>query len=106
MKRRQFILASGTVLGAAYMSDVLAANETNSWMQETTTNLESDLITKYGASQRERIQRGLKQVGNFWRKEDGSRDVFEEFVRTNFAGDQSTLDQLFDRFQQNLEQYD
>jgi len=88
------------------MSDVLAANDTNSWMQETSTNLESDLITKYGASQRERIQRGLKQVADFWRKEDGPREVFEDFVRTNFAGDQATLDQLFNRFQQNLEQYD
>ena len=48
----------------------------------------------------------MKQVSDFWRKEDGQRDVFEEFVRTNFAGDQSTLDQLFNRFQHNLEQFD
>jgi hypothetical protein len=75
-------------------------------MKEATTKLEADLVTKHGASQRERIQRGLKQVTDFWRKEDGPRDVFEEFVSTNFAGDPSTLDQLFNRFQHNLEQFD
>jgi hypothetical protein len=75
-------------------------------MKEATTKLEADLVTKHGASQRERIQRGLKQVTDFWRKEDGPRDVFEEFVSTNFAGDPSTLDQLFNRFQRNLEQFD
>jgi hypothetical protein len=108
MKRRQFIVASGAVLGAACVSDVLAANEpvqADTWMKEATTKLEAELVTKYGASQRERLQRGLKQVADFWRKEDGPRDVFEDFVRTNFAGDQS-LDQLFNRFQNNLEQLD
>ena len=54
-------------------------------MKESSTKLEAELATKYGASQRERIQRGLKQVSDFWRKEDGPRDVFEDFVRTNFA---------------------
>ena len=75
-------------------------------MKEATAKLEAELVTKYGASQRERIQRGLKQVADFWRREDGARDVFEDFVRTNFAGDQPTLDQLFNRFQYNLEQLD
>ena len=109
MKRRHFIAASGILLGSAYVSDVFAIDEsvqTDSWMKEATTKLEAELVTKHGASQRERIQRGLKQVSDFWRKEDGPRDVFEEFVRTNFAGDPSTLDQLFNRFQHNLEQLD
>ena len=109
MRRRQFIAASGALLGAAYASDVLAVHnqvQTDSWMKDSTTKLESDLIAKHGASQRERIQRSLNQVADFWRKEDGPRDVFEDFVRTNFAGDQSTLDELFNRFQQNLEQFD
>jgi hypothetical protein len=55
------------------------------------SKLETELIAKYGQSQRERIQRGLKQVTSFWRTEDGARDVFEDFVRANFAGDQATL---------------
>ena len=97
------------MLGAAYASDVLAINnrdQTDAWMKQSTTKLEPELVTKFGASQRERIQRGLKQVSDFWRKEDGPRDLFEEFVRTNFAGDKATLDELFNRFQHNLEQLD
>ncbi len=78
----------------------------DAWKKEAMAKMETELITKHGQLQRERIQRGLKQVSDFWRTEDGSRAVFEEFVRTNFAGDQATLDQMFERFQHNLEQLD
>jgi hypothetical protein len=77
-----------------------------SWRQSATTKMESELIAKHGAAQAARIQRGLKQVADFWRAEDGEQKVFEEFIRTNFAGDQITLDALFNRFQHNLEQLD
>jgi hypothetical protein len=107
MKRRQFIAASGALLGTAYVPSVLTTfAQSEPWMKESSTKLEAELVTKYGASQRERIQRGLKQVSDFWRREDGPREAFDEFVRTNFAGDQSTLDDLFNRFQHNLEQFD
>src|ERR1700752_4058644 len=66
--------------------------QVDSWKKEAMSKLETELIAKYGASQRERIERGLKQVTDFWRTEDGTREVFEDFVRTNFAGDQATLD--------------
>jgi hypothetical protein len=45
-------------------------------------------------------------VGEFWRAEDGDAAAFEEFVRVSFAGDQATLDTMFDRFQRLLEQLD
>jgi len=80
--------------------------QVDSWKKEAMSKLETELIAKYGPSQRDRIQRGLKQVSDFWRTEDGTREVFEDFVRTNFAGDQATLDQMFARFQHNLEQLD
>ena len=80
--------------------------QVDSWKKEAMSRLETELIAKYGSSQRERIQRGLKQVTDFWRTEDGTREVFEDFVRMNFAGDQATLDQMFLRFQHNLEQLD
>jgi hypothetical protein len=32
--------------------------------------------------------------------------VFKEFVRANFAGEQATLDTMFERFEHNLEQLD
>jgi hypothetical protein len=76
------------------------------WLKESMTKLETELVAKYGEAQRARLNRGLKQVANFWRAEDGEAAVFEDFVRTHFAGDQKTLDTMFERFLYNLEQVD
>ncbi|MGH9970607.1 MAG: hypothetical protein ACREBG_22850 [Pyrinomonadaceae bacterium] len=66
--------------------------------------LDNELVAKYGEGQRGRLRRGMIQVTNFWRAEDGDASVFEDFVRTNFAGEQATLDTMFQRFEHNLEQ--
>jgi hypothetical protein len=75
-------------------------------MKESMTKLENELVAKYGEGQRARLERGLKQVASFWRSEDGDAAALEDFVRTNFAGDEATLDTMFERFQHNLEQID
>jgi len=75
------------------------------WMNSSVEKMESELVSKYGES-RTRIQRGLIQVSEFWRSEDGDAAAFEDFVRTNFAGDQATLDTMFARYQRLLEQLD
>jgi hypothetical protein len=77
-----------------------------SWMNNSTAKLQGEIIAKYGAQQRVRIDRGLHQVAEFWRVDDGDAAAFEDFVRTNFAGDQATLDTMFNRFQSLLEQLD
>ena len=74
------------------------------WMAAAQKKMEDELVAKYGEGQRERARRGLKQVGEFWRTEDGDQAAFESFVRANFAGDQGTLDTTFARFQRLLEQ--
>jgi hypothetical protein len=74
------------------------------WLKTATTKLQSELIAKYGESQRTRIERGLKQVSEFWRAPDGDQAAFEEFVRGNFLGDQVSLDTAFNRFQRLFEQ--
>jgi hypothetical protein len=76
------------------------------WLKESMAKLETELVAKYGEKERARLQRGLKQVSNFWRTEDGNAAVFEEFVRTHFAGEQQTLDKMFERLQYNFEQVD
>ena len=38
-------------------------------------------------------------MAEFWREEDGDAAVFEDFVRANFAGDQATLDTIFNRLE-------
>jgi hypothetical protein len=74
------------------------------WMSGAKQKLEAELAKKYGEPQRERIKRGLSQVSEFWRAEDGDAAVFEAFVSANFAGDQATLDNMFNRFEHLLEQ--
>jgi hypothetical protein len=74
------------------------------WMKDVLTKLEASLTAKYGEGQRARAARGLNQVSRFWRAEDGDAAEFEEFVGAHFAGDQATLDAMFERFQHNLEQ--
>ncbi len=73
------------------------------WMAAARAKMEKELISKYGEAQRERVQRGLKQVAAFWRSGDGPQGEFESFVRTNFTGDQIALDVLFNRFESLLE---
>ena len=72
-------------------------------LQESQMSLEKELLAKYGEGQRERLERGMKQVAQFWRSEDGDAKAFEEFVRVNFAGDQATLDALFQRMEFAME---
>ncbi len=74
------------------------------WLDAAQSKMEDELVAKYGEGQRERARRGLKQVGEFWRTEDGDQAAFEAFVRANFAGDQATLDTTLARFERLLEQ--
>src|SRR6202171_2961121 len=68
--------------------------------------LETELTARYGAGQRERLARGLRQVSEFWRPEDGGPEAFDSFVRSNFAGDAATLDALFSRLELAMESLD
>ncbi|MGA8153646.1 MAG: hypothetical protein WB952_22040 [Terriglobales bacterium] len=83
-----------------------AASTPPAWMKTSVAKMEAELVAKYGEIQRPRAQRGLNQLSEFWRADDGDAGVFEEFVRTAFAGDQATLDTMFDRYQRLLEQLD
>lgn len=74
------------------------------WIADSSAKLQTELVDRYGEAQRPRVQRGLKQVAEFWRAEDGDQQTFEAFVRANFAGDQATLDALFSRFESLTEQ--
>jgi hypothetical protein len=73
------------------------------WMKDSIQKLETELVAKYGEGQRARLQRGMRQVADFWRAEDGDRAAFEELVRTHYAGDPATRDALFNRMQFILE---
>jgi len=74
-------------------------------MSATLAKSEKVLVDKYGEAQRARAQRGLKQISEFWNDKDGNSAAFEDFVTANFAGDQATLDTMFNRYDALLEQY-
>lgn len=73
---------------------------------ETFSKLETELIARYGETERVRLLRGMRQVASIWRHDDGDEKAFVEFVRKYFAGSQAELDTMFVRFQHLLEQLD
>ncbi len=73
------------------------------WLGTATGVAENALVAKYGEGQRARSARGLKQVGQFWRAEDGDEAAFHAFVAANFAGSAGAVDTLFGRYQYLLE---
>ena len=98
------------ILAAAALAAILT-NPAFAQMQDSMQKLETELVAKYGEAQRARLQRGMKQVAQFWRAEDGDAAAFEELVRTHFApstplgagSDATTHDALFNRMQFVLE---
>src|SRR5438105_1101067 len=86
-------------LGAA------AAPETPG-MKQTIAQLETELVAKYGESERPRIQTGLRQAAEFWRKEDGDEKAFADVVRTQLAADSPVRNALFSRMEFALESLD
>jgi hypothetical protein len=76
-----------------------AQSVTPAWMKAAVAAAEKELTTTHGQAQQARIQRGLKQVADFWRAEDGDAAAFAAFARTHFAGDQAALDATFSRFE-------
>jgi hypothetical protein len=83
-----------------------ASNLAPAWMNSSIAKMQNQLVAKYGEQERARIERGLHQVSEFWRADDGDEVAFEAFVLANFAGDPATLDTMFNRFQSLLEQLD
>lgn len=92
------------VSGETDMLTLTNDNQTVPWMKSATDKLKQELIAKYGDGQNARVERGLRQVSEFWRPEDGDAAIFEEFVLSNFAGDQTSLDTMFTRYQRLMEQ--
>jgi hypothetical protein len=65
--------------------------------------MEKELLKTYGQKHKSRITRGLHQVSTYWRATDGDQSTFEEFVRSNFTVDETTINAMFYRYQDHLE---
>jgi hypothetical protein len=86
------------------MPSVATDHQVLPWMKSARYKTKQELIAKHGAGQGARVERGLDQIAQFWRDEDGDAAAFASFALENFAGDPATLDTLFTRFQLLLEQ--
>ncbi len=72
----------------------------------TQTTLDStinQLVAKFGATQKEKITKGVTQTAALWIKTDGKDADFKKFCLENYYGDDKKLDQLFERMETNLE---
>jgi hypothetical protein len=64
------------------------------------------LVARYGAGERGRIDRGLRQVAELWRPADGDAAAFTAFVTKQFVPSGAPLKALLGRFEEALEQVD
>jgi hypothetical protein len=69
----------------------------------TIDKLTAELSAKYGESERARIQRGIQQAAEFWRKGDGDEAAFSEVVRAQVCVDSNARNALFSRMEFALE---
>ena len=94
-------MGTGEIMGTTSIEPATLA-----WLSESTSHLEHEMTATGGAAFGDRLSRGLRQIAAYWQAQDGDRELFEDFVRANFAPDQVSLDALFERFQRLLEQLD
>jgi len=105
-RRRSRFLAHTTATLLLAASVAGAQSVRPEWFQTSRDKLVGELTAKYGADQGARIEKGIDQVGTFWRDGDGDAAAFEDFVRTHWAGEPATRDSVFARFQRRLELLD
>ncbi|MBI2212232.1 MAG: hypothetical protein HYU52_01180 [Acidobacteria bacterium] len=84
----------------------MAAAAKPAWIDASSKSMEEALVAKYGEGVRSRANRGLKQVASLWRDGDGDAEAFDEFVTSNFAGDEASYKALLTRMDFLHEQLD
>jgi hypothetical protein len=99
------LLTAGVLMLSLVLSCIPQGEEYTdlSWLEASKTKMQRRLLEQYGEDQRERITRGVQQVADFWRAEDGNSEVFEAFIKRHYAGSLEKRDVLFERFEWLLE---
>ena len=85
------VLAAFTRLGAAEPARFIDS--------ATLQKAKAELLLKFGAAEEFRIVRGVTQVADLWRAEDGSAAEFAAFCRENFVADGPPLQALFQKLE-------
>jgi hypothetical protein len=104
--RRKGVPAVVLIAALAGLAGAAPQGGPSNAMKETMTRVENELAGKYGESERARIQRGIQQAAEFWRKEDGDENAFAEMVRRQVAADSVARNALFARMEFALESLD
>jgi hypothetical protein len=73
---------------------------------DATAKLVDKLVAKYGAGERARLERGVRQVRAAWRPADGTDRDQRELIEADFVPTGAALDGVFSRFEEVLEQLD
>lgn len=99
-KRKILCLTIAVFLFAAFIS----SEEVKMFIDsKTVSDIKSQLLAKYGETQKFRIDRGVDRVASLWREEDGTVKDFETFCSESFIAFPEVLDKVFDRIQRNFE---
>jgi hypothetical protein len=107
LERSEFpmkVFLAAILLGVASMAGAAAPPVPG--LDATLPEVEAALVQMHGEEQRTRIRRGLRQAADLWRAGDGDAAAFADFARTHFAGDEPTLDAMFERYEYRLERLD
>ena len=92
---------SGFLLLLAFTAAVMLTAEepAKSIDGATLLKVKTELLQKYGESEKFRIGRGTEQVAALWRAKDGGAAEFAAFCRENFAAADAPLDALFNKLE-------
>ncbi len=71
--------------------------------EKTVSEVTGLLLDSVGETHSLRVERGVKQVAELWRQEDGTAEDFSRFCKNNFVADTASLDNLFKRLERNFE---
>ena len=98
-------LAAVLSLFLALVAQTTAAQPA-AWLDGAAKRATAALVTAHGEAVRPRAERGVRQVANLWREEDGDAAAFESFVQQYFAADDTRRDEMFRRLDGLHEQMD
>lgn len=84
-------LASCSILGAQEPAKLIDT--------ATLQKVKTELLQKYGGNEKFRIERGVVQVADLWRAEDGGSGEFAAFCRENFVAAGEPLAALFKKLE-------
>lgn len=104
-ENRPFLQASwGWLLGLLTLTISLHGATPPDWLRDAAARIDKQHAGRHTSERHHDFQRGLKQVGDFWRDEDGDAAAFEALVRDHFADNAGMRKALFERMQRLLEQ--